>query len=180
MPKLFDRPLLPPAFFWEQPIKLRMVMTAQPQIQREWCVRAVQSPLKQIAQPNGRFSGWAVIPEFGDRLFQVPMTGRSHFPGLDGERLFQVPMTGQSHLPGLGAIGGVLTWVWAKHLDSSIRVHGPGCPPNASPLRGWLVGGNPAFTQSAPSTELPIQRDMLDDTKAIAQEGGIPWGSWLK
>ncbi len=43
----------------------------RPEIQREWCVRVVQSPLKQIAQPNGRFSYWAVIPEFGDRILRV-------------------------------------------------------------------------------------------------------------
>lgn len=43
----------------------------RPEIRRDWCVRVLSNPLKQVTQPNGRMNAWAVIPEFGDRVLRV-------------------------------------------------------------------------------------------------------------
>lgn len=42
-----------------------------PEVQREWYERVLTSPLKVLRQPNGRFSYWAVIPEYGSRVLRV-------------------------------------------------------------------------------------------------------------
>ncbi|MEM9118805.1 MAG: hypothetical protein AAGD09_13100 [Cyanobacteria bacterium P01_F01_bin.56] len=51
--------------YFEQKLKER------PEIRREWCDLVLAEPLKQVIQPNGRMSAWAVIPEFGDRVLRV-------------------------------------------------------------------------------------------------------------
>ncbi len=43
----------------------------RPEIQSQWCQRAIASPLKRVVQQNGRISYWAIVPEAGDRVLRV-------------------------------------------------------------------------------------------------------------
>ena len=47
------------------------VLRKRPYINREWCERIVNNPLKRAVQPDGRIRFWGRVPEFGDRVLRV-------------------------------------------------------------------------------------------------------------
>ena len=56
------------------------VLRKRPYINREWCERIVNNPLKRAVQPDGRIRFWGRVPEFGDRVLRVVTL-------LDGETI---------------------------------------------------------------------------------------------
>ncbi len=40
-------------------------------IQMEWIQRAVQSPLREVVQADGRIRRWSAVPEAGNRFLRV-------------------------------------------------------------------------------------------------------------
>lgn len=48
------------------------VIRDRPEIRREWCIRAVESPVRQQWQEHdGRWRFWAPVPELGGRYLRV-------------------------------------------------------------------------------------------------------------
>lgn len=41
------------------------------QIMDEWIERAIQSPLREVRQADGRLRRWVQVPEMGDRYLRV-------------------------------------------------------------------------------------------------------------
>ena len=49
----------------------RVVLRKRPYLRREWCIRALASPMRIERQINGRYRFWAQIPELGGRTLRV-------------------------------------------------------------------------------------------------------------
>jgi hypothetical protein len=49
------------------------VLPRRPYIQREWCERTIQSPIRLETQPNGRIRYWRFIPELNKYLRVVTL-----------------------------------------------------------------------------------------------------------
>ncbi|MCE2899775.1 MAG: hypothetical protein ACK6DP_06435 [Gemmatimonas sp.] len=47
------------------------VLRKRPYLQKEWCIRVVQSPVRKERQEQNRWRFWAPIPELGDRYVRV-------------------------------------------------------------------------------------------------------------
>ena len=47
------------------------VLRKRPYIRREWCARAIRSPLRREVQPDGRIRFWALVPELENRVLRV-------------------------------------------------------------------------------------------------------------
>jgi hypothetical protein len=63
------------------------VLRKRPYIQREWCERALHSPVRSGVQPDGRIRYWVFIPELGKYLRVVTLedgeTVHNAFPDRD-------------------------------------------------------------------------------------------------
>lgn len=46
-------------------------LVERPEIKREWCERVLHNPLRVELQPNGRYSFWGLVPEFGGRALRL-------------------------------------------------------------------------------------------------------------
>ena len=40
-------------------------------IQDEWIKRAIQTPIRELVQKDGRVRRWAIVPEMGNRYLRV-------------------------------------------------------------------------------------------------------------
>jgi hypothetical protein len=49
------------------------VLPRRPYIQREWCERTIQAPIRLETQPNGRIRYWSFIPELNKYLRVVTL-----------------------------------------------------------------------------------------------------------
>jgi hypothetical protein len=49
------------------------VLPRRPYIQREWCERKIQAPIRLETQPNGRIRYWSFIPELNKYLRVVTL-----------------------------------------------------------------------------------------------------------
>jgi hypothetical protein len=47
------------------------VLRKRPYLRRDWCERAVRTPLRREVQPDGRVRYWVAIEEFGGRILRV-------------------------------------------------------------------------------------------------------------
>jgi len=47
------------------------VLRKRPYIQRSWCQRVIDAPLKRVVQPDGRVRYWGEIGELGGRALRV-------------------------------------------------------------------------------------------------------------
>jgi hypothetical protein len=47
------------------------VLRKRPYLKKEWCIRAIELPLKVEPQEHNRFRFWCVIPEMADRVLRV-------------------------------------------------------------------------------------------------------------
>lgn len=47
------------------------VRRKRPYLEREWCIRVVESPVRVERQEDNRWRFWAAIPEFGGRYLRV-------------------------------------------------------------------------------------------------------------
>lgn len=43
----------------------------RPEIQREWCQRVINNPLKEEVQSDGRVRFWGMIAEYSDKVLRV-------------------------------------------------------------------------------------------------------------
>jgi len=43
----------------------------RPYIQREWCIRVIENPLKTELQEHNRYRFWAVIEKLGGRILRM-------------------------------------------------------------------------------------------------------------
>ena len=41
----------------------------------EWIQRAIDSPLREVVQQDGRLRRWVAVPEFGNRYLRVVLLG---------------------------------------------------------------------------------------------------------
>ena len=48
-----------------------VVLRKRPYIQRQWCVRAVERPIRVARQADNRFRFWAAVPEMEGRFLRV-------------------------------------------------------------------------------------------------------------
>lgn len=51
------------------------VLVKRPYIQREWCIRVIESPLVVAREPSGRYRFWAAVPELQGRYLRVVTLG---------------------------------------------------------------------------------------------------------
>ena len=70
------------AYFREQ------VLRKRPYLRIEWCVRAIQTPLRIATQEDGRIRHWIAIPELNGRVLRVVtlddgLTIHNAFPDRD-------------------------------------------------------------------------------------------------
>jgi hypothetical protein len=49
----------------------REVLRKRPFLQKEWCIRALQQPLRVEPQEHNRYRFWIQIPELGGRYLRV-------------------------------------------------------------------------------------------------------------
>jgi hypothetical protein len=49
----------------------REVLRKRPYLTREWCIRAVEQPLRVERQEDNRYRFWIAIPELGGRVLRV-------------------------------------------------------------------------------------------------------------
>ena len=49
----------------------REVMRKRPYLNKEWCIRVVEVPLRVERQENNRYRFWATVPELGGRILRV-------------------------------------------------------------------------------------------------------------
>ena len=47
------------------------VLRKRPYLQREWCIRTVEEPVRVERQEDNRWRFWAAIPELGGRYLRV-------------------------------------------------------------------------------------------------------------
>ena len=48
-----------------------VVLRKRPYLRKEWCIRALQEPLRVERQGNGRFRFWIAIAELDGRVLRV-------------------------------------------------------------------------------------------------------------
>ena len=53
----------------------REVLRKRPYLQREWCIRVVENPIRSEPQGNGRYRFWAELPELDGRYLRVITLG---------------------------------------------------------------------------------------------------------
>jgi hypothetical protein len=51
------------------------VLRKRPHLRREWCIRAVEHPLRVERQEDNRYRFWAAIPELQGRFLRVITLG---------------------------------------------------------------------------------------------------------
>jgi hypothetical protein len=49
----------------------RKVLRKRPYLQKEWCIRALQQPLRIERQEHNRYRFWVQLPELGGRYLRV-------------------------------------------------------------------------------------------------------------
>ena len=49
----------------------REVMRKRPYLTKEWCIRAVEAPMRVELQEKNRYRFWAEVPELGGRNLRV-------------------------------------------------------------------------------------------------------------
>jgi hypothetical protein len=49
----------------------REVMRKRPYLSKEWCIRAVEAPVRVERQEKNRYRFWAAVPELGGRMLRV-------------------------------------------------------------------------------------------------------------
>ncbi|RKY74562.1 hypothetical protein DRQ00_11690 [candidate division KSB1 bacterium] len=47
------------------------VLRKRPYLNKEWCIRVVENPLKVEPQEHNRFRFWGLVPEFEGRVLRV-------------------------------------------------------------------------------------------------------------
>lgn len=47
------------------------VLRKRPYIDREWCIRVLEHPVKIEQQPDGRYRFWGVVAEYDGRVVRV-------------------------------------------------------------------------------------------------------------
>lgn len=47
------------------------VLRKRPYLKKEWCIRAIETPLKVEPQEHNRFRFWGAVPELGGRILRV-------------------------------------------------------------------------------------------------------------
>jgi len=47
------------------------VLRKRPYLQKDWCIRVLESPAKSEVQDGNRFRFWAACPELGGRYLRV-------------------------------------------------------------------------------------------------------------
>lgn len=47
------------------------VLRKRPYLKREWCIRALQRPIRVERQEDNRYRFWLSIPELGGRILRV-------------------------------------------------------------------------------------------------------------
>ena len=47
------------------------VLRKRPYLDRNWCVRIIEAPLKFEQQPDGRFRFWGLVAEYEGRVLRV-------------------------------------------------------------------------------------------------------------
>jgi hypothetical protein len=47
------------------------ILQERPEIRIDWCIRAVEQPIRSEVQPDGRIRYWARIDEYGGRYLRV-------------------------------------------------------------------------------------------------------------
>jgi hypothetical protein len=47
------------------------VVRKRPYLKREWCIRALQQPIRVERQEDNRYRFWLSIPELGGRILRV-------------------------------------------------------------------------------------------------------------
>jgi len=47
------------------------VLRKRPYLQKEWCIRVVQAPIRKEPQEKNRWRFWALVPELGERYLRV-------------------------------------------------------------------------------------------------------------
>ena len=53
------------------PYFVERVLEKRPEIDPEWCIRAIRHPDRVELQPDGRIRCWKCIPEYGNRYLRV-------------------------------------------------------------------------------------------------------------
>lgn len=49
----------------------REVMRKRPYLNKEWCIRTVEQPMRVERQENNRYRFWAEVPELDGRILRV-------------------------------------------------------------------------------------------------------------
>jgi hypothetical protein len=49
----------------------REVLRKRPYLKREWCINAIEHPLRFERQDNNRYRFWGAVPELGGRILRV-------------------------------------------------------------------------------------------------------------
>jgi len=49
----------------------REVLRKRPYLRKEWCIQAVESPIRAEEQENNRCRFWIAVPELGGRYLRV-------------------------------------------------------------------------------------------------------------
>lgn len=47
------------------------VLRKRPYLRKEWCIRAIEMPIRVERQEHNRFRYWIAIPEHGGRILRV-------------------------------------------------------------------------------------------------------------
>jgi len=47
------------------------VLRKRPYLQKEWCIKVIENPIKSESQEHNRYRFWAVVPELGNRILRV-------------------------------------------------------------------------------------------------------------
>jgi hypothetical protein len=49
----------------------REVLRKRPYLRKEWCIRAIENPVRTEPQENNRYRFWIAVPELGGRYLRV-------------------------------------------------------------------------------------------------------------
>ncbi|MGM0540015.1 MAG: hypothetical protein ACQERT_12525 [Thermodesulfobacteriota bacterium] len=47
------------------------VLRKRPYLQKEWCIKVIENPIKSESQEHNRYRFWAEVPELGNRILRV-------------------------------------------------------------------------------------------------------------
>lgn len=47
------------------------VLRKRPYLRKEWCIRAIEAPIRVESQEHNRFRYWIAVPELGGRILRV-------------------------------------------------------------------------------------------------------------